>query len=58
MSLVGLLIAVIVVGLLVYLIRMLPIEEPFKNIAIIVLVIILIIWLLGGLSGFQGIRIR
>lgn len=58
MSLVGLLIAVIVVGLLVYLIRMLPIDEPFKNIAIIVLVIILIIWLLGGLTGFQGIHIR
>lgn len=58
MSLIGLLIAIIVVGLLVYLIRMLPIEEPFKNIAIVVLVVILIIWLIGGLSGYQGLHLR
>ena len=58
MSLIGLLIAVVVIGLLVWLVRTLPIEEPFKSIAVVVLVVILIIWLLGGLSGFQGIHLR
>lgn len=58
MSLVGLLIAVIVIGLLVWLVRTLPIEEPFKSIAIVVFVVILIIWLLGGLSGFNGLHLR
>ena len=58
MSLIGLLIAVIVVGLLVYLIRMLPIDETFKTGAVIVLVLILIIWLLGGVSGYQGLHLR
>lgn len=51
MSLIGLLIFVIVVGLLLYLIQVLPIQPPFKTVAYVLLVIIAVIWLLGGLAG-------
>lgn len=53
MSLVGLLIAVIVVGLLAYCVTLLPIPQPFKNIAIIILVLIVIVWLLSGFTGHR-----
>ncbi len=51
MSLIGLLVAVIVIGLLLYLVSILPIQAPFKTIAYVVVVLIAIVWLLGGLSG-------
>jgi hypothetical protein len=46
MSLISLLVLVIVLGLVLTLVRMLPIEEPFKNIVII----IAILALLGGIG--------
>lgn len=51
MSLVGLLIFVIIVGLLLYLIQVLPLQPPFKTVAYVILVIIAIFWLLGGVGG-------
>ena len=47
MTLVGLLILVIVFGLLFYLVRILPIEPPFKTAALVILIIIAILALLG-----------
>jgi hypothetical protein len=47
-SLVGLLVAVIVAGLIYWLITMLPLPAPFKTIAIVVFILICILWLLGG----------
>jgi hypothetical protein len=59
MSLVGLLIAVLVIGLIFYLIRMLPIAEPFKSAALVILIVLVIVWLLSGFGGLPaGIRIR
>lgn len=49
--LVSLLIAILVIGLLVWLVQILPIPEPFRTVAIVVVVIIAIIWLLEGVSG-------
>lgn len=57
MTLIGLLIFVIVIGLLLYLIQVLPIQPPFKTIAYVVLVIIAIVWLLGGLTGSPVLHI-
>jgi hypothetical protein len=51
--LISLLIAVIVIGLLFYLISMLPIPQPWANIAKVILIVICIIWLLGY-SGVLG----
>ena len=51
MTLIGLLIAVIVIGLLLYLVQLLPLQPPFKTIAMIVIVLICIVWLLGGQPG-------
>ena len=45
--LISLLIIVIVVGLLLYLVRMLPIDAQFKNIALVLVIVIAIIWLLN-----------
>lgn len=51
MSLLGLLIAVIVIGLLLYLVQLLPLQAPFKTIAMVLVVLIAIVWLLGGQPG-------
>jgi hypothetical protein len=45
--LVGLLVTVIIIGLLFYVVSVLPIGQPWKNIATAILVVIAIIWLLG-----------
>ena len=45
--LISLLIAVIIIGLLFYVLSLLPIAQPWKNIATVILVVIVIIWLLG-----------
>ncbi|HEY1878417.1 MAG TPA: Thivi_2564 family membrane protein [Caulobacteraceae bacterium] len=45
--LIPLLVVVIIVGLLLYLIQILPIGAPFKNIAYVLVVLICIIWLLS-----------
>ena len=52
--LISLLVAVIIIGLVFYLLSMLPIPQPWANIAKVILVVIVIIWLLsftGLLSG-------
>ena len=54
--LISLLIAVIVCGLLVYVIQLLPIGQPFKQIAMVIVVIILIIWLLSFLGPHSFLR--
>lgn len=45
--LISLLIAVIIIGLVFYLLSLLPIPQPWLNIARVILVVIVIIWLLG-----------
>lgn len=50
--LISLLIAILVIGLLVYLVQMLPIPDPFRTVAIVVVVLIAIIWLLESFGGF------
>lgn len=63
MSLIGLLVAVIVLGLVFYLawllINMLPLPQPFKTVALVILILIAIIVLLdysGLLAGGIGLR--
>ena len=58
MDLVSLLIYVIVGGLLWYLVSRLPIPEPFKTVAEVIIILILIVVLLGEVSGRHFIRIR
>lgn len=58
MSLVGLLVVVIIAGLLFWLVQTLPIPQPWKNIALVIVVLIVIFWLLGAIGVLpQGIRI-
>jgi hypothetical protein len=48
MSLIGLMVAVIIAVLCVYVIRLLVGEQPWRNILIVLVVLVLILWLLGG----------
>jgi len=50
--LIELLIAVLVIGLIYYLITMLPIPQPFKNVVTIIFIVICIIWLLSFIGAF------
>ena len=52
--LISLLVAVIVAGLIYYLLTLLPIPQPFKNIVMVLFIIIVIIWLLGFVGAFPG----
>ncbi len=51
--LIDLLVMVIVMGLLYWLVTLLPIPQPFKNVAIVIIVVICIIWLLS-FTSFGG----
>jgi hypothetical protein len=53
MDLVGLLIAVLIFGLIYWLWTLLPIPQPFKNVALAILIIIAIVWLLGGIPPLR-----
>jgi hypothetical protein len=44
----GLLIAVIVIGLLVYLVQLVLRPPPFKTISLVLVILICIVWLVGG----------
>jgi hypothetical protein len=51
--LVTLLVAVLIIGLLVYLVQLFPIAQPFKNVALCIVILIAILWLLG-FAGYFG----
>ena len=50
--LITLLIAVIVAGLIYYLLTLLPIPDPFKKVVLIIFIIICILWLVGYAGVF------
>ncbi len=61
MTLVGLIVTLIVVGLLLYLINLLPLDGTIKNIIHVVVIIVVIIWViqsLGLLGSIGNVRIR
>lgn len=60
MSLIGLLVFVIIVGLLFWLVTMLPLPAPFALIARVLLILICIVWLASqfGVFGSAPLRIR
>lgn len=49
--LISLLFTVLIIGLLIWLVQMLPIPEPMRTIAIVIVVIIAILYLLEGIGG-------
>ena len=58
MDLVSLLIAVVVLGLLFYVVGLLPLPTPFKTIAKVIVIVIAIIYLLGLLGYGPGVNLR
>lgn len=52
--LISLLIVVIILGLIVYLIQMLPIEQPFKTIALAIVILVAVLYLLHSI-GWNGV---
>ena len=62
MSLIGLVVVLIIVGILLYLInQFIPMDAKIKKILNIVVVVIVVIWLLGvllgGWGGVENIRV-
>jgi hypothetical protein len=55
--LITLLIAVLILGLVLYAVRLAPIAEPFKSIAVVVVILIAIVWLLGFMPGHHGLTL-
>jgi hypothetical protein len=58
MSLITLVVVLIVIGLVMYLVQMLPIDAKFKQIIQVVLILFCIIWLLGMIGVFPGLKLR
>lgn len=54
MPLVSLVIYLIIFGLILYVVRMLPIDAWLKNLIYVVLVIVLLLWLIG-LLGYSPV---
>ena len=58
-SLVGILVFLILIGLVLYIIQILPIDAMIKRICYIVVVVFCLLWLLQMLGGFGPvIRLR
>ena len=47
----SLLITVIIFGLLYWIVTIVPIPEPFKRVALVIVIVVFLIWLLGILFG-------
>ena len=58
MDLMSLLVDVIVLGLLVWVVGMLPLPAPFKTIAHVIVIIIAVVYLLGLLGYGPGVNLR
>ncbi len=58
MDLVSLLVVVIVLGLLVYLVGLLPLPAPFKTAAHVLIVLIAILYLAGLLGYGPGVHLK
>jgi len=58
-SLVGILVFLILIGLILYVLNLLPIDARIKNICYIVVVVFVLLWLLQMIGGFGPvIRLR
>lgn len=57
MSLIGFLVLVIIIGLLVYLVQLLPLPPPFKTVAMVIVILVCIVWLLNS-TGMLGGTLR
>jgi len=53
MTLVGLIVVLIIIGLLLYLVSMLPIDATIKNIIHVLVIVFVILWLLSALGLFH-----
>ncbi len=58
MDLVSILVAVIVLGLLMYVVGLLPLPSPFKTIAYVLVLLIAIFYLLGLLGIGPGVNLH
>jgi hypothetical protein len=52
--LLSLLIAVLIAGLIYWLLTLLPIPDPFKKIVLVIFILICVIWLIGWLPMGGG----
>lgn len=55
--LINLLILVIILGLVIYCIQLLPLGQPFKQIAMVIVILIAVLWLVSLLLPFSDHRL-
>jgi hypothetical protein len=56
-SLVSLVIALIIVGVCLYLIELLPMDATIKTIIRVIIILVVILWLLGMLVGYAPLHL-
>jgi ABC-type siderophore export system fused ATPase/permease subunit len=56
-SLISIIIVLVVLGLVYYLVTLLPIPEPFRTIIYVVIILALIIWLLSFIGVVPRLRL-
>jgi hypothetical protein len=54
-TLIGLLVFLIIVGVLLYIIQLIPMDATIKNIAYILVLVVVLLWLVQVLGGFAGL---
>lgn len=58
MSLITLLVVVLILGLVIYLVDIIPLPPPFKTVALVIVVLIAIVYLAGLIGVGPGVRLR
>jgi hypothetical protein len=58
MGLIDLIVVLIVVGVLLYLVQLIPMDATIKRIIVIVVILFVVLWLLQALGLFSAGRMR
>jgi hypothetical protein len=52
-TLISLLIFVVILGVIYYILTLIPLPQPFKNIALIIIAVIALLYLVGMFTGYS-----
>jgi len=57
MTLIGLLIALIIIGVVFWAVGQIPMAQPVRTVVVVVVALIVVLWLLSSGAGLHGLRI-
>lgn len=55
--LISLIVICLIVGVLIWCVRMLPIPAPFNNVVVVLIVLCALVWLVGSIGGLGGVHL-